>query len=189
MRIISGKFKGTKLFIPLNKETRPLKDIVKESIFNTLLHRKKFSFKFENTKILDLYSGTGSFGLECLSRDANKVTFVENNNIALKILQKNIYKLNVEKNTSIIKESVSSYLWSVDNINYKADLIFIDPPFKERKTFKLINNLIKGNITKKNGIIIIHRNKKEIDNYPTNFKILDIKIYGISKIIFGNLVF
>jgi len=110
MRIISGKFKSTKLFIPLDKETRPLKDITKESIFNTLLHFKKFPFKFKNAKILDLYSGTGSFGLECLSRDANKVTFVENNKNALKILQKNIYKLNIEKKTSIIQCSVLNYL-------------------------------------------------------------------------------
>ena len=67
MRIVSGKFKSIKLFTPLDKETRPLKDIAKESIFNTLLHFKKFPFELKNTKILDLYSGTGSFGLECLS--------------------------------------------------------------------------------------------------------------------------
>ena len=83
MRIISGKFRNTRLFIPLSKETRPLKDITKESIFNTLIHFKKLPFKLKNAKILDLYSGTGSFGLECLSRDASKIIFVENNKKAI----------------------------------------------------------------------------------------------------------
>jgi len=145
--------------------------------------------KTKNAIILDLYSGTGSFGLECLSRDANKVTFVENNNNALKILQKNIYKLNIEKKTSVIEYSVLNYLSNIDNFNHRVDLIFLDPPYKEKNIFELINNIIKANILKKNGIIIIHRNKKSKDNYPNNFKILDIRKYGISKIIFGNLAF
>ena len=188
MRIISGKFKSIKLFIPLDKETRPLKDITKESIFNTLLHFKKFSFKFKNAKILDLYSGTGSFGLECLSRDANKVIFVENNKNALKILQKNIHKLNTEKKTVVIEQSAFQYLSNIDNFNYKVDLIFVDPPFLERNIFELINSIIKVDIIKKNGIIIIHRNKKKEDNYPKSFKIFDIRKYGNSKIIFGSLI-
>ena len=187
MRIISGKFKSTKLFIPLDKETRPLKDITKESIFNTLLHLKKFSFKFENAKILDLYSGTGSFGLECLSRGANKVIFVENNQNALKILKKNINKLNIEKKTFIIEQSVFNYLSNANNLNYKVELIFLDPPYKEKNIFELINSIIKLNILRKNTIIIIHRNKKSEDNYPNNFNIFNIRKYGISKIIFGNL--
>ena len=188
MRIISGKFKSTKLFIPLDKETRPLKDVIKESIFNTLLHFKKFPFKFKNAKILDLYSGTGSFGLECLSRDANKVIFVENNKNALKILQKNIHKLNTEKKTVVIEQSTFQYLSNIDNFNYKVDLIFVDPPFLERNIFELINSIIKIDIIKKNGIIIIHRNKKKEDNYPKSFKIFDIRQYGNSKIIFGSLI-
>ena len=189
MRIISGKFKSTKLFVPLDKETRPLKDLAKESIFNTLLHFKKLPFKFKNANILDLYAGTGSFGLECLSRHANKVTFVENNKNALKILKKNIYKLNIEKKTSVNKYSVLNYLSKIDNFNHRVDLIFLDPPYIEKNIFGLINYIIKANIIKKNGIIIIHRNKKSKDNYPNSFKLLDVKKYGISKIIIGNLVF
>ncbi len=68
-------------------------------------------------------------------------------------------------------------------------MIFLDPPYKERNIFELINSIIKTNILKKNGIIVIHRNKKSKDNYPNNFKILDIRKYGASKIIYGNLTF
>jgi len=68
-------------------------------------------------------------------------------------------------------------------------LIFLDPPYKERNIFELIDSIIKANILKKNGIVVIHRNKKSKDNYPNNFKILDIRKYGASKIIYGNFAF
>ena len=66
MRIITGKFKGVTLLLPQNKITRPLKDRARESIFNLLTHSNKMSFQFERSNILDLYAGTGSFGLECI---------------------------------------------------------------------------------------------------------------------------
>ena len=77
MRIISGNYKGFKLLIPSGKSTRPLRDMVKESIFNSLSHSKNLLFDFKNKNILDLFSGTGSFGLECLSRNASKIVFFE----------------------------------------------------------------------------------------------------------------
>ena len=78
MRIIAGKLKGSALFVPKNKDTRPLKDLVRESIFNLLAHSNKISLQLEESNVLDLYAGTGSFGLECLSRNAKYVSFVEN---------------------------------------------------------------------------------------------------------------
>ena len=75
MRIISGKFKNKKIFQPLDSLTRPLKDITKESIFNVMLHSKFIKTKIENSKVLDLFSGSGSFGLECISRGASEVIF------------------------------------------------------------------------------------------------------------------
>ena len=84
MRIIAGRLKGTILHLPKDKSTRPLKDLVRESIFNLLSHSNKISLKLENSNILDLYAGTGSFGLECLSRQASKVCFVEKKRTQLK---------------------------------------------------------------------------------------------------------
>ena len=76
MRIISGKFKNKKLYFSKNLKTRPLKDSVRENIFNILEHSKKINIKIKNSKILDLYAGTGSFGLECLSRGASSKLFL-----------------------------------------------------------------------------------------------------------------
>ena len=91
MRIISGKHKGKKVFQPIDKETRPLKDIARESIFNIIDHSNLFNIDIKNSHILDLFSGVGSFGLECLSRGALSATFFENYNKVLPVLKKKYF--------------------------------------------------------------------------------------------------
>ena len=88
MRIISGNFKGKKILLPKDKLTRPLKDLTKESIFNIIKHSKLLDIELENSNILDLFSGIGSFGLECLSRGAASVTFLERYKEVLIVLKK-----------------------------------------------------------------------------------------------------
>ena len=77
MRIVAGKLKGFTLHMPKDKNTRPLQDLARESIFNLLVHSNKISLRLEQSNVLDLYAGTGSFGLECLSRQATSVCFVD----------------------------------------------------------------------------------------------------------------
>ena len=77
MRIIGGIYKNKKISLPTDKFTRPLKDMVRESIFNIIEHSNLIKKKILNSKVLDLYSGSGSFGVECLSRGASKVYFCE----------------------------------------------------------------------------------------------------------------
>ncbi len=185
MRIISGIFKGKKLLQPSDKNTRPLKDLTKESIFNIMIHSKKFSIKIADSNILDLFSGSGSFGLECLSRHANHVTFVENYKGVLPILKKNLLKLKTNNKYEIIEKDILRNFFN-KTIIAKFDVIFIDPPFKEQKLFHVINEIKNYNILKKNGIIVIHRHKKQNDLLPISFKLLEEKIYGISKVSFGN---
>ena len=89
----------------------------------------------------------------------------------------------------MVSFSVFNYLLSTKKLDHKVDLIFLDPPYKEKNIFGLINNIHESNILKNNGTIVLHRNRKTKDQYPKNFKILDTRNYGISKIIFGILVF
>ena len=86
MRIISGIFRGKKILNPKDIKTRPLKDLTKESIFNIINHSNKFNINLKNSRVLDLFSGVGSFGIECLSRGVKFVTFVENYKRVLSIL-------------------------------------------------------------------------------------------------------
>ncbi len=186
MRIISGYLKGKKIFLPKDKKTRPLKDIVKESVFNILIHSNKINFQIKNAEILDLFSGSGSFGLECISRGAKNVYFNENYSDAIEILKKNIKILNCENKSTLIKIDCFKIENIVKKFNKKFDLIFIDPPFKEKKINTLLEMLLSLRVLKNNGVMIVHRNKK-IDEIITNkLNIIETREYGISRIIFGD---
>ena len=188
MRIIAGILKGTTLYLPKGKNTRPLKDLARESIFNLLTHSNKISFQFKESNILDLYAGTGSFGLECLSRQAGSVCFVEKEKNALKILEKNIEKLKLKERTKVLSNDVFRLIENQNITDSKFDLIFCDPPFKNANIKKLIELIFIKNLLQKNGIIILHRNKIAKEKLPNYFKIVDERIYGISKITFGQIL-
>ena len=186
MRIIGGKYKGNTLYFPKDREVRPLKDVARESIFNLLIHSNKILFQFDKCNVLDLYSGTGSFGLECLSREAGSVYFIEKEKDALVILEKNIEKLKIKNKTKIFFGDVFKLIEKQNISRFKFDLIFCDPPFKDTNIDRLIEIIFKRNLLQKNGILVLHRKKNIKDNFPDFFKIIEERIYGISKIIFGN---
>ena len=185
MRVIGGRFKGKKLLEPKDKETRPLKDLTKESIFNIINHSNKFSIEIKKAYVLDLFSGVGSFGIECLSQGADHVTFIEKYDGVLPILKKNINNLKSEINYEIIENDILNN-FEFKSLKLRYDIIFLDPPYKERALKNILNTIIENKILKDNGVIIIHRHKKEIDEFPKNFQLIDEKKYGISKIIFGS---
>ncbi len=110
MRIIGGVYKGVKIFEAFDKNTRPLKDLVKESILNILEFSKDSRINLNNSLVLDLFSGTGSFGLECISRGAAKVYFIENYTQSLEILHKNIKKLKCEKKQECLMKMLLIFL-------------------------------------------------------------------------------
>ena len=183
MRIISGELKGKKLSVPLDKSTRPLRDMVRESIFNILNHSSKVSKNVNNSKVLDLFSGTGSFGIECLSRGAQEVTFFENYSNSLKILKKNLFNLKLESKTKIYE--TNAYNLKESNLkNEIFDVIFLDPPFKDKEINILIDQIKILKIADINTLIIIHRNKKSMDDISKFLNVLDEKKYGLSKILF-----
>ena len=183
MRIISGSYKGKKILEPKDIKTRPLKDLTKESIFNIIIHSKKFKMNLENTIILDLFSGVGSFGIECLSRNVKKVIFVENYNGVLPLLKRNLENLNLNEKFSVLEYDI--YEGNIfSKLKNKFDIIFLDPPYKDKNLDKLLMEINNHKILNKNGIIIIHRHKNEQDIIPKVFQIVDQKKYGISKITF-----
>ncbi len=183
MRIISGKLKGKSIFFLKNKKTRPLKDSVKENIFNILSHSNLFDIKIKNSSVLDLYSGIGSFGLECISRDAKHVTFIEEDFQALDTLKKNLNNLTLVNQTKIINNRIenTSYFDQCD----KYDIIFLDPPFKDKNFLKNLEIIKFKKIFKKKHIVIIHRQKYSDDKIEKFLKLLFFRDYGRSRIIFG----
>ena len=122
MRIISGALKGRSLKYLKNSNTRPLKDSVRENIFNILKHSNLVKVKIENSNILDLYSGIGSFGIECISRGANKATFIEKDMNATNVLKDNLNKLSIISKSKIHNNKIEDILKK--NINEKFHIFF-----------------------------------------------------------------
>ena len=106
MRIIGGCFKGKKLLQPNDFKTRPLKDLTKESIFNIINHTKKFNINLNSSIVLDVFSGVGSFGIECISRGVKNVVFIENYRNVINVLKKNLKNLKSITNYQIIEYDV-----------------------------------------------------------------------------------
>tara|TARA_B100001093_G_scaffold432528_1_gene429055 strand:- start:91 stop:657 length:567 start_codon:yes stop_codon:yes gene_type:complete len=183
MRVISGSLKGKKIFEPKDNKTRPLKDLAKESIFNIIEHSNKFNTQLINSDILDLFSGVGSFGIECLSRGSRKVVFVENYSGVLPILKKNLLSLKIDKNYEILENDIYNDQ-VLSKLNNKFDIIFLDPPFKDKNLNEFLLKLKNFEILDKNGVIIVHRHKDDDDNFSKKFKVVEEKKYGISKISF-----
>lgn len=183
MRIISGKFKGKSISYLKSLTTRPLKDSVKENIFNIINHSNILGIDLENSNVLDLYSGIGSFGIECISRGIKQITFVENDKYAVKTLNENLVQLNVQNIATVIVNDVSTFLDS--KINTKFEIIFLDPPFANNDYIENLKKIKSSKIYNDNHIVIIHRENKTIDNFENILKPIVVKEYGRSKIIFG----
>lgn len=184
MRIISGSLKGKKIDFLKNSITRPLKDSIKENIFNILIHSNNISIKLKNSDVLDLYAGVGSFGIECISRGAGKVTFIEKDNLAFAILKNNLENLSIIKKAKFFNKEIEDIL--NEKLNRKFNIFFLDPPFKSHEFIKNLILIKKRNLFEANHIVIIHREKGKLDNFSNAIDIIDIKEYGRSKIIFGN---
>ena len=183
MRIISGKFKGKKIQFLKNTFTRPLKDSVRENIFNILNHSNEINTRVKDSYILDAYSGIGSFGLECISRGACKVTFVEQDENALKKLQKNLIELSILNQCKIIKSKMEDLNFS--NQKEKFNIFFFDPPFSDKNFIKNLEKIKKKEIHENNHIIVIHREIKTKETFGSYFQKVATRVYGRSKIIFG----
>ena len=184
MRIISGIAKGKKIILPVNKKTRPLKDMVRESIFNIIKHSDLLKLELEKCNILDLFSGVGSFGLEAISRGAKKVVFFENYKPAVNLLSKNIDILSFKNKTEICNKNIYAVNCFKDLKN-KFNIVFLDPPFKEKNINLILENLSNSKLFNSETLIIIHRHKKTLDSLDKTLKIKKEKIYGSSKILFG----
>lgn len=121
VRLISGKFGGRRIITPSSDKTHPMSGRVRSALFNILGDSVK------DARVLDAFAGSGSLGLEAISRGAKSVTFIERDGRAIKALTDNIAGLRVNKETAVIKTSIDNWLRTSSNIEF--DLIFADPPY------------------------------------------------------------
>lgn len=176
LRIISGSAGGRYINVPKSKLIRPTTDRVRETLFNLLSNK----ISFEGLKVLDLYAGSGSLGLECFSRGASEIHFVENNFAIYSNLLKNINSLGSTDYCKIFKMTAIKFSYLMKEPGY--NLILADPPFFKYDIYKVIDNLLINKYINNNGIIIIERSIQTKQKDAEYFKIQPIKIIGDSCI-------
>ena len=180
MRVISGSQKGIKLKFPKSKNTRPMTDRAKEGLFSVII------FEIEGANVLDLYAGSGSLGIEALSRGAQNATFVDYDKESIKTIQENLRNTGFLSKSNIIRGKVEDFLahsTSSGQANDDCfDIIFFAPPWKELnfEVLKRANKLLV-----KNGILVLESFKKtEIPERFDSFSLIKQKLYGDTKISF-----
>lgn len=176
MRVIAGTFRSRLLNEVGHASTRETKDLVKESMFNSL-----GPYIIEKN-VLDLFAGSGSLGIEALSRGAKSSVFVDNNILAIKVIRENLDKLNILDSSSIVKDEYLDYL---NSTSMKFDVILLDPPYKMDIINSVIDLIATKDLLSKNGTIIALSQKNTVLNELNN----DIMKYkektkGITKISF-----
>ena len=182
MRIISGKARGTKLYTLEGYEiTRPTLDRVKEALFS------KINMELTDSIVLDLFSGTGSLGLESLSRGAKCAYLVDNSLKAIKIINQNIQKTKFEDKAIVLKDDYLKALEKLENKNLKFDFVFIDPPYKTDFAVKSTKFILENDILSDTGKIVIETDIEEdvlekLDKMCLD--IIDVKKYGRVTLIF-----
>ena len=176
MRVIGGKYRHRLLSWPEDvKHIRPTKDRIREAIFNALND-------IEGLKSLDLYSGSGSMGIESLSRGCSFCTFVDINKIALKTTGDNLKSLNINKNEyEIIPMEDMKALESFKQKGQFFDLIFLDPPYKEGKYEEVISYILNNSLISEKGIIVVESDH-EVNFDSEAFKQIRKYTYGEIKV-------
>ena len=174
MRIIAGKYRGRIIKMPNSKLVRPTTDKVKESLFNILINQ----IDFDGITVCDIYAGSGSLGLEALSRGAAQVHFIEKNFPVQRNLAENIKALGAEAECKIYK--MEAIAFAKMSIHEKYDLILADPPFFKDDIHAVVKNLLERDFLNEEGSIIVERSVQTEKNDKENFGIEPFKKIGDS---------
>ncbi len=179
MRIIAGKYKGKRLESPKTEKTRPTLDRVKEALFSIITPY------LENSRVLDLFSGTGNLGIEAISRGSLYAHLNDIENYSISTILSNVSLTNTKKYVKITKKDYIKCLKQFESQDEIFDIIFLDPPYMTdyaKNSLEYISNCKK--ILSKDGIIIYETDKelmKKNSNIHLEFENLecfDERIYG-----------
>ena len=187
LNIIGGSKKKAKLDVPTVK-VRPTSSKKREAIFSIIESKilKNKDDIYSNGYFLDLFAGSGSLGLEAISRGAKYCYFYEVAKEVIETLKSNCIKICEFNNYKIIKKDITkSFFEEIDN---PLSVIFIDPPYTLVPFENILNNLLKANLVLKDTIIIIESEKKTKINFPYLMKTIDERYYGKTKITFLCLI-
>lgn len=171
MRIVAGNYRSRIIKAPNNDCTRPTADKARQGIFNCL------QFYIASSSVLDLFAGSGAYGIEALSRNAKFVTFIDNDVLAIQTIKENLNDLKVEKGKF---EVIQDDYTCIENLQKKYDIIFLDPPYK-LDIFANFLKIVEENKLLNNNGIIVYECDKNLDFTNDKYFIKKYK-YGIAYV-------
>ncbi len=182
MRIIGGVHKGRRLKGPKGSKTRPTSDATREAIFNILAHEG--DSLLQGATVLDLFAGSGAMGLEALSRGAARVTFVESDPMAIRVLGDNIALLGAADRTAVVKVDALK----LARTEQAADLVFVDPPYRRGLAGPALNRAADKGWVGPDTLIILETAKSDQVALPKEFAAYFERIYGGTRVALAKLV-
>lgn len=157
LRVIAGKARGKKLKAPAGMNTRPVTDMIKEAIFNVL------GQDMENYRFLDLFAGSGSMGIEALSRGAVQVIFIDRDSSSVRIIKENLANCGFSReNYQVYKNDVFKAVDLLEKKSEKFDFIYVDPPFTDEEIFdRIMSRLDQARLLTDEGILLLRTRRKK----------------------------
>ncbi len=168
--------KGRELFGPKSAEIRPMRDQVRLALFSILEH------VIEGSRFLDLFAGTGSVGIEALSRGAEHAVFVDSSTQAVQIIQKNLQQLELMKQATVYREDAFLALEDLSKRGQRFDLVFVGPPYGKGLVGRTLERISELNVLNPDAIVVTEIFKKETvqDRYGA-LELFDERLYGDNR--------
>lgn len=177
MRIIAGKYRSLPLEAVKGSNTRPTTDKIKEAVFNSI------GPYFDGGRMLDLYAGSGSVGLECISRGMEEVIFVDKSYDAISTIKKNIAFVKVPSQCTVLKMDALMAVKRMAAEGKTFDLVYLDPPYANQQNEKVMNALCELDLLKEDAVVVVESLKEDV--FPDEVGYLSKykeALYGITRI-------
>ena len=179
MRIIAGEAKGRELLAPKGSNTRPTLAKVKEAMFGMI------QFDIEGAEVLDLFSGSGSLGIEALSRGAKRATFCDSGRDAYNTVMANIKKLGYEGRASVYFSDSIRLLERLSELNERFDIVLLDPPYESDLESRAVSELARLGLLNEGAILLCEHSKANPPVFPSAFTVKKAKKYGDSYVTYA----
>ncbi len=183
MRIIGGRHGGRRLQAPRGGELRPTADRAREAVFNILGHHPEMP-GFEDAVVLDMFAGTGAYGLEALSRGAARAVFVDRDRVALKGIRSNAAALNEEHRAVLLKLDAARLPAPPGAAEAPAGLAFLDPPYGSGLAVPALEGLRARGWIGAGAVCVVEVAARESLVPPPGYTTLDERTYGAARIAF-----
>ena len=186
MRIVGGSRRGRKILSPKGLSVRPTSERIRESLFDIIMHGQFDKPELKKSKVIDFFAGTGALGLEALSRGAKSLIAIEHNKYTLEYLRKNIEKLEFSDQVTIIHGDATK-LPPAKEYQSNCSYAFLDPPYDSNITAEVIKCAYQGGWLDINTVIVIEISNQMNFDIPEEFKIIEDRLYGRSRLLFIRL--